>query len=160
VNRKRVFSILFLLWGLPLILALGVGVWVSHAGMIAVNVVEHRPGGDEVHVKVPGALVEMALPFVPDVVCMDASGEMEKWGPVLKSICGELRSMDDGVLVEVSGRRENVLIHKKGGSVIIDVDSDDETVHITMPLGTVSAVLSKFQGGHANWKCRIGDSGA
>jgi hypothetical protein len=144
-SKKKLLAVLFVLWGLPLLLIFGGAAWVSQAGMIVVDVKEHGPGGSNVHVRVPAAMVQLALPFVPDVMCEDTSGDFERWSPVVRELCGELERMEDGVLVEVTGGRENVQIMKKKGSLTIDVDSDDETVHIVMPIGTVSAVLSKLE---------------
>ena len=144
-SKKKLLAVLFVLWGLPLMIIFGGAAWVSQAGMIVVDVKEHGPGGSNVHVRVPAAMVQLALPFVPDVVCEDTSGDFERWGPVVHELCGELARMEDGVLVEVTGGRENVQILKKNGNLTIDVDSEDETVHVVMPIGTVSAVLSKME---------------
>lgn len=153
--KKRILAILFVLWVVPLSVALGLGFWVSHAGMIAVNVDEHGPGGSKVHVRVPAAMVLAALPFVPTVVCDEADAKMEQWGPLMRVLCDELDDMGDGVLVEVTSRDENVSIVKKGRHLVIDCDSDGETVHVSLPIGTVSAVLSKFEGCGVKWNSRI-----
>ena len=141
----RRLTVLVLLWGLPLGLAVGAAVWVSHAGMIAVNVEGHGPGGDRVHLVVPAVMVDMALQFIPESVCASAAIDMKRWGPVAHEFCRELSRCPDGVLVDVRGPRETTLIEKRGGSLVINVNSEKETVHVMMPLRTVAAVLSRLE---------------
>jgi hypothetical protein len=154
-TQKRVFAVLLILWVIPVAVALALGFWVSHAGMIAVQVNEREHGGGHVSLKLPAAIVLATLPFVPDVVCEEAGAEVEEWGPIVRVLCDELKDMHDGVLVEVSGRRENVSIVKKGGHLVVDCKSDGETVHVSLPIGTVSAVLAKFEGCGTKWHSRI-----
>ena len=146
IAKKKLLAAILILWGAPLAVMLGVWTWASRAGTIVVHVDEHRPGGDRVHIQVPGALAEVALQFLPDVMCVEAADHYDEWAPIVEAACSELSSCPDGVFVEASGPREHVRIMKKGRSIVVNVDSDDETVHIVMPLRIVSTVLSKFDG--------------
>src|SRR5689334_3379536 len=107
-SKKRLMTLLFVLWGIPLMLIFGGAAWVNHVGMISVDVDEHGRGGSHVHVRVPAAVVYAALPFMPEVACENASSQIHKWSPVMRELCGELSRMEDGVLVEVTGGEENV----------------------------------------------------
>lgn len=156
-GRRRLLVFL-LLWGLPLALALGGALWVSHAGMIAVNVDGRGPGGDHVHLVVPAAMVNLALRFIPEPVCVTARGEMEHWGPVARALSRELPRCSDGVLVDVRGPGETTLIEKRGNCLVVSVDSRDEQVHVKIPLGTVSAVLAKLEKSRS-FRPTVGTSG-
>jgi hypothetical protein len=57
--------------------------------------------------------------------------------PAMRIAAEELERIPDGLLVEVSSPREHVLIVKRGGSLVVDVDNAGETVHVSMPLKTV-----------------------
>jgi hypothetical protein len=72
---------------------------------------------------------------------------------VARAVCRELDSCPDGVLVDVSGPRENVQIVKQGRVVVVDVDSREETVHVSVPLRSVSKILSKLE----TWQVRSSD---
>jgi hypothetical protein len=87
----------------------------------------------------------MVLNCVPDRLCLEASEEMERWGPAIRVACNELTRCEDGVFVEVESYDETVLIAKRGKALVIDVESEDESVHITVPLATVKHVVSKIE---------------
>ena len=50
----------------------------------------------------------------------------------------------DGPLVEVDSNREHVRIHKQGRSLFIDVDSEEETVHVSFRLQAAADTVSQL----------------
>lgn len=148
-RAKKVLIVLGALWGIPMMAILVVGLWVKSLGMISVQVAEHGPGGSNVNLQIPGALASAGLMFLPDVVCAEMADNMDdRWGTVVKALGGELSRCPDAVFVQVKSPDETVLIRKEGVHLVIDVDSDDETVHVRVPIKLVTCVLSRIEGHH------------
>jgi hypothetical protein len=143
-NNQKGFSVLsgtLSLAGVGLVLAGGL---VYNAGAVRISVREKRPGGDNIRIIVPAAVVPAAMAFVPKCAFRDIPPEARENLPVLKIAAEELRKLPDGPLVEVHDRREHVSISLVEGSLAIDVDSDSEEVHLKIPLGAVQSVASRL----------------
>lgn len=158
-RTKKVLAVLGLVWGVPLLAVLGLGLWVKSMGVLSVEVDGKGPGNADVKIHVPGAIAQAGLFFVPDVVYAEMADGMDKWGGVVSALQGELENCPDAVFVQVDGASENVRIRKEGKHLIIDVDSVDETVHVKVPLGVVSRVLSKIDGQGGLGSIRVQGSG-
>ena len=146
------------------------GSFVVSQGMIRVSVDEHRPGGDHIHLMVPGAIVPAALAFVPArEIGRHMPVEARRHLPVVQAALQELSNLPDCTLVEVDSRDEHVRISIRDGRVVIDVNDGEDEVHVTMPLSTARSVLRKMEraaeyatgdpeeGG--GWGCRRGHRG-
>ena len=120
------------------------GAAISNEGFIQVRVHAKHPGGDNVALIVPAAIVPVALHFVPKQQLDRAPEDLQKIMPVLDAAIPELQKCRDGVLVEVIDPGEHVLISKSGDSLVIDVNDHDETVHVSVPLGAVRASLHQI----------------
>jgi len=154
-RTRKILLVLGALWGIPLVAMLAAGLWVKSLGMVSVHVADRRPGGTNVNIQVPGVLASAGLMFLPDVVCAEMADDVDShWGEVVKAVEKELRNCPDAVFVQVDGDDENVSIRKEGKHLIIDVDSDDETVHLKVPFHLVSTVLSKIDGDSKGIKIR------
>jgi hypothetical protein len=143
-NDQKGFTILSGTLGMAgagLVLAGGL---VYNAGSVRVAVLEKHPGGDSIRVIVPAATVPLAMAFVPDKALRNVPPEAKQVLPALKAAAQELRNLPDCVLVEVHDAEEDVSIAVRGGALVIDVDSDDEEVHVQVPLGAVESVLSRI----------------
>lgn len=62
----------------------------------------------------------------------------------------ELAKCPDTVLVEVKDGREHVRVEKRGGRLLVDVDSPREEVHISLPLRTVVSVIREIESAGAS----------
>jgi len=51
----------------------------------------------------------------------------------------------------VDSNREHVRIHKRGTSLFIDVDSEEETVHVSFPLEAATGTLSQLTRQESHW---------
>jgi hypothetical protein len=123
-----------------LVLAAGL---VYDAGAMRISVREKRPGGDSFRIVAPAAIVPVVMAFVPDrILKQEMPPEARAVLPALKIAVEELRNLPDGPLVEVHGPGEDVSIVLRDGMLAIDVDSDDEEVHLQIPLGTVESAVS------------------
>jgi hypothetical protein len=124
------------------------GVMTYQAGAVHVAVDENRPGGDHVHLLVPAVVIPPAMRLIPEKQLRRHAREIQPWLPVLKIASRELAKSPDGILVEVRDSRQYVVIRKRGGALVLDVQSPDESVHVQVPLRTVYSVAEKLQAGN------------
>lgn len=120
------------------------GAALSSEGFIHVKVHEKRPGGDNIRLIVPAAIVPVALHFVPKRDLDEAPADLQQLLPIIDAAVPELEKCSDGVLVEVVDPGEHVLISKSAGSVIIDVNDRDDNVHVSVPLRTIRNSLHQI----------------
>ncbi len=117
---------------------------LSSEGFIYVNVQEKQPGGTHLHLLVPAALVPTALHFVPRHNFAGSSRDMREALPIIDAAIPALSDSPDGVLVEVRDPGEHVLVAKQGGSIVVDVNDHDETVHVSVPLLAAQSAIHQI----------------
>jgi hypothetical protein len=122
------------------------GAAISSEGFIHVRVHEKQPGGTNITLIVPAALVPVALRFVPREHLADASKDVQQYLPMIDAGIPALEECPDGVLVEVLDPGEHVVIAKSGGSVVIDVNDPGETVHVSVPLRAAHSSIHQIAG--------------
>jgi hypothetical protein len=120
------------------------GAALSSEGFIHVKVHEHQPGGTNIDLFVPAALVPVALRFVPNHHIADSSEDSRPYLPVIDVAIPALADSPDGVLVEVAEPGEHVLIAKSNDSIIVDVNDADDSVHISVPIRTAQSALHEI----------------
>ncbi len=103
-------------------------------GFIHVEVHEKHPGGTNINAVVPAALVPVTLNFVPNEHLFKASKDLREFLPIIDAAIPALEDCPDGLLVEVIDSHDHVRVAKRGGSVVVDVNDDDDTVHVSVPL--------------------------
>ncbi len=115
-------------------------------GAITVNVKEKKADGDHVFVIAPAAIVPWAIALAPEkhVRFDHIPEEARAILPALADAADKLGEMDDFVLVEVQSPREHVRVEKKGGSIVVNVDSDRETVYVSVPLRAARHALQEL----------------
>jgi len=124
-----------------------VGGLVYNAGAVRISVNEKHPGGDSFRIIAPAAIVPLALALVPDrIMKREMPPEARAALPALKIAAEELRNLPDGPLVEVHGPGEDVIIALRDGTLAIDVETDDEEVHVQIPLGVVESAAAHLFG--------------
>lgn len=131
-----------------------VSAWAVHsAGMFELDIHERGPGGTDISgIRIPAFLGHMALAFIPARVfdcCED--GDFVRHAPLIQEACQQLRDAPDFVLVEVFSEDEHVLVRKEGSALVIDVTSEDEEVHLAVPLGVARAFARKIEGASRDW---------
>ena len=134
-------SALLGLFGVSVLAGAGV---VYQYGAVTVYVEEKKPGGDRVRLWIPGVLAPVALKLVPDEE-LRLPPEARQWMPALRAASEELARVEDFTLVDVQDGREHVRIEKRGGALVIDVVSPDETVHVSLPLRVVVSVAQELE---------------
>jgi hypothetical protein len=121
------------------------GVATYNAGALRVSVDESRPGGDHVHLFVPAVVIPSAVDLIPEKELRKHAKQMQPWLPAIKIASRELSKSPDGILVEVIEPNQHVVISKQSGSILIDVKSPKENVHVTVPLRMIYSVAEKFE---------------
>ena len=121
------------------------GAYAAQQGLVRVRVVEKKPGGDRVNLCVPAAAIPVALRLAPDDAIRQASEQAKDLLPALRIASRELSRLPDTELVEVRDTREHVRIRTVDGKLEIDVESDREDVHVSVPLRTLEAVLRRLE---------------
>jgi hypothetical protein len=120
------------------------GVFVYSEGAVRVDVQEKSRNGEHIHLLVPAAVLPVAARLVPRDKLKDVPRKIGPWLPTIKVASEELARCPDVSLVEVDSNREHVRIHKLGRSLFIDVDSEEETVHVSFPLETAADTVSQL----------------
>lgn len=114
------------------------GALIYDAGAVRIRVQEKKPGGENTRLVIPAAAVPVALRFVSDE-------KLREFLPALEIAARELARRPDFTLIEVRKPREHVRISKRSDSLVIDVDSDRETVHVSFPLKLAVAVARRLE---------------
>jgi hypothetical protein len=119
---------------------------IYDAGAVRIRVHEKKAGGDNIRLIVPAAAVPLAMRLAPEKDLRKASKDVRPYLPAIKIAAEELAKCPDGPLVQVTSSKERVSIAKHGDSLAIDVDSEDETVHVSFPLKMVHSVAQRLEG--------------
>ncbi len=144
-NSSRFWVVFCVALGVLMVAGAGLAWAIHSAGMLEVDIHATGPGGvDVTGLRVPAALAHIALAFAPDDIFAAAEDELRTWGPLIGEACDQLTNAPDFTLVEVITRDEEVQIRKQGRSLVIDVEADDQRVHVTVPLRTAEAFISRF----------------
>ena len=101
-------------------------------------------GGQSVNIKVPGAIIPIAVQFVPDKAFGEIPCEVFDHIPMLRAACDELAKQPDFVMVEVYDGDEHVTVAKRGRDLVVDVIADGEEVHVTVPLSLMKSVVGRL----------------
>ena len=123
--------------------AAGVGVLCSE-GMIEVKVVERQPEVHHVYVIAPAMLVPIGMHFAPRRDLSHAAAQIQPWMPTIRAALEQLRESDDVMFVEVKEPGEHVRVAKEGGSIVVDVEEEDETVHVSTPIRAISSTVEQL----------------
>ena len=121
----------------------GVGVLCSE-GMIEVKVVERKPEVHHVYVIAPAMLVPIGMHFAPQRDLSHAAAQIRPWLPTIRAALDQLRESDDVTLVEVKEPGEHVRVAKEGGSIVVDVQDENETVHVSTPIRAISSTIEQL----------------
>jgi hypothetical protein len=124
--------------------ALVAGAALSSEGFIHVRVHEKQPGGDNVFVIVPAAIVPIAAHFIPRQNLAEASENIRPYLPIIDAAIPALEDCPDGVFVEVTDNDEHVLVSKRGGSIVVDVNDRDEVVYVSVPLRAAQSSIHQL----------------
>jgi hypothetical protein len=121
----------------------GAGILCSE-GMVEVKVVQRQPEVHHVYVIAPAMLAPIAMHFAPRKNLSQTAAEIQPWMPTIRAALEQLRESDDVTLVEVKEPGEHVRVAKEGGSVVVDVEDQDDTVHVSTPIRAISSTIEQL----------------
>jgi hypothetical protein len=111
---------------------------VMQDGTITVDV--HEAGGSQVSLAVPASLVRALLSVAPVVSTPEleqAMDEVRPHWPLVREASKCLARCPEGVLVEVCGRNEHVVVAKEGGDLVVRVRDGEDRVSVRVPASAV-----------------------
>jgi len=117
---------------------------VCNEGAVRVEVREKSREGNHIHLILPAAIAPVAAFMIPRSKLHEARDQIRPWLPTIKAASVELERCADGPLVEVDSHHDHVRIFKLRGSVFINVDNDEETVHVSFPLAAAADTVSQL----------------
>ena len=121
----------------------GMGLLCSE-GMIQVKVIEKRPEGHQIHVIAPALLLPIGMHFAPKDGISEASSEIQPWLPTIRAALAQLRECDDFAFVEVNEPGRQVRLAKSGGSLVVDVNDEEESVHVSAPIRAMATAVEEL----------------
>lgn len=121
--------------------ALVSGAIVSSEGFIHVKVHEKKTNGTHVSFIVPAMIMPLSVHVIPRRDLKDAAANLQQFMPLLDATISGLADCPDGPLVEVVDSDAHVTVVKSGGSLVVDADDPDETVHVAIPLRATKVTL-------------------
>jgi hypothetical protein len=131
---------------LSLALLVGTAVYGAvHEGVAVVSVNEKKPHGTHLWLPVPVAVVHTALQLMPPHDRPVLDPEAQRWLPMARTVLEALEDSPDGVFVDVTSSDEHVVIAKRNGRLVVDVESKHESVHVSLPAGTLAGVLAEIE---------------
>jgi hypothetical protein len=122
----------------------GLALSIHSLGSIEVSMKGHGCGGDDIELRIPGALAQAALMLTPDDLICDGRKAMFDKTPFASALCRALRDTPDFVLVEVETPDERVRVEKRGRELFIDINCPDETMRVRVPVRIVQGIVNKF----------------
>jgi hypothetical protein len=110
-------------------------------GLVHVKVIEKQPHGFHMNVIAPAILAPIAVRLAPSRELAQATREIQPYMPTIRVALEGLRDSEDIVFVDVREPGQHVEVSKSGGSIVVDVDDDGETVHVSTPIRAVSSTV-------------------
>lgn len=121
----------------------GAGVLCTE-GFVHVKVIEKQSQGFHINVIAPAMLAPIALHFVPSRDLAPATRQLQPYMPTIRAALDGLRDSKDIVFVDVKEPGEQVHVSKSGGSIVVDVEDNDATVHVATPIRAVSSTVEQL----------------
>jgi hypothetical protein len=120
------------------------GAFVYSLGAVRVEVREKQPNGDHIHLILPAAVLPIGAAIAPREKIEEAARQVQPWLPTIRAASEELQRCPDTTFIEVENPREHVTIRKIGNALVIDVDSERETVHVSVPLKALEYTVGQL----------------
>lgn len=145
---KTLLVILFVLLGLGGFFAYTLVSAVQRAGSIHVAV-HPKSGGPSFVLPVPAAFIN-AFADAATIKNVDCDGELEAWRPALRAAIDDFDRYPDMTFIEVDHEDESIRVRKVAGQLVIDVDSDDAFVNVSVPPATVRKFIDAMTSVHVD----------
>ena len=83
-------------------------------------------------------------PFAPKEKLAQASREIRPYLPTIRAAIEALSDSEDMTFVEVKEPGQHVRVAKSGGSIVVDVDDEENTVHVSTPIRVMSSTIEEL----------------
>jgi hypothetical protein len=113
----------------------------ARQGTAVVKIHEKAPGGVRLSVPVPVALVNAALYLAPRGHVAPLDPEARRWLNVARVALTKMEDCPDAVLVEVRSPDEHIVIAKRGGDLVVELDDHGDNVEVSVPAGALDDIL-------------------
>jgi hypothetical protein len=120
------------------------GAMVCSEGFVSVRVHEKKPDGTHISLIVPAMALNGALHFVPREHLREASEQIRPWVPTIEAAIHEMDNSPDVTFVEVKSPDEHVVVATHHGSIVVDVDDAENTVHVSTPLRAIDDAVEQI----------------
>ncbi len=120
-----------------------VAFYTFQTGIAVINV-HDKVHGKHVFVPVPVGLMNFGLNMIPGEMLSQVTNDLGPHRKIVQALANELENMPDTDFVEVQGRNQHVLVSKNGGNLIIDVQTPEETVYVSVPIRSTSSIVAKL----------------
>lgn len=121
----------------------GAGLLCSE-GLVHVNVLQKGAERHHIHVIAPALLLPIGMHFAPKDHLAEAAEEIRPMMPLIRETLKQLEQCEDLPFVEVNQPGKHVRIAKSGGSIVVDVESEEESVHISTPIRALSSAVEEL----------------
>ena len=119
-------------------------------GLVHVKVIEKEPQGVHINVIAPAMLAPIAVHLAPQRELAQAARQIQPYMPAIRAALNSLRESEDVVLVDVNEPGQHVEVMKSGGSIVVDVDDEGETVHVATPIRAISSTVEQLAAATSN----------
>jgi|ERR1700722_16564879 hypothetical protein len=120
------------------------GAMLCSEGFVSVRVHEKRADGTHLSLYVPAMAINGALHFVPKEHLGDASEQIRPWLPTIETAIHELDNSKDVTFVEVTSPEQHVVVKTNHGSIVVDVDDSENSVHVSAPLRAIDDAVQQI----------------
>lgn len=122
------------------------------AGTVQLQVHRKQAGGiRHIFLPVPVSVLHLGLYLVPKNEMCKVAAELEPWRPALKVALSELQRIPDTALLKIQKRNETVEITKEDESLVINIDTSQESMHLSVPIKAMRSLLERI----GNFECRM-----
>jgi hypothetical protein len=120
------------------------GAMISSEGFVSVRVHEKKADGTHLSIIVPAVVIDEGLQFVPREHLQNASEQLRPWLPTIHAAIDAMRTEKDTTMVEVVEEDQHVTVATRNGAIVVDVDDEGETVHVSAPLRAIDNVVDQI----------------
>ena len=124
----------------PLLL---LGAVVLKDGMVVVDF-KDRTDNSRVFVPVPLSFVNLGLKMLPNEKLHEANLKLAGCEQYLQAASDHLMELPDVKFVEVKTPREKFELQKRGSHLVLDLDTEDQQVHISVPIRGMKKVAQNL----------------
>lgn len=122
-----------------------IGAVYATSGVISIRFHE-RESGFELYLPLPASVVEGIVAGGTRVAGPQIDGlrgDLEEWAPVVRELLAVLEEAPDTTFVEVRDGRDHVVVAKRGGSIRVEVDTDEVLIELSAPLHMVRRTVDR-----------------